>query len=306
MVKTANKNPNTEYKDESYFEPKECPVCGSTKIIKWGFRFNHTTKKRRYLCKDCKYTFVVDDGFWKTSKKREMITACLDLYMGGLSLRKISSHAKQFSVQGVSHQAVMKWLRKYSVMIQPYADSLPITTSGIYHADEIFLKCGGEQHYYWDIIDHTTRFLVATTYSIDRCLEAAKLLFQRAKNRASEPQYVFTDGLTIYSAVVNRVWYKNTYTDQQKYKHIRITQRHDYRNNIIERIQGTIRERIKIMRGFHSPKSAELILNLFTIWYNFVRVHQGIGMTPAEKAGINVNLGKEKWLNLIYGSKMVL
>jgi hypothetical protein len=29
-----------------------------------------------------------------------------------------------------------------------------------------------------------------------------------------------------------------------------------------------------------------------------------IGMTPAEKAGINVDLGKEKWLNLIYGSKI--
>jgi hypothetical protein len=28
-------------------------------------------------------------------------------------------------------------------------------------------------------------------------------------------------------------------------------------------------------------------------------------MTPAEKAGVNINLGKEKWLNLIYGSKIV-
>jgi hypothetical protein len=30
-----------------------------------------------------------------------------------------------------------------------------------------------------------------------------------------------------------------------------------------------------------------------------------IGMTPAEKAGVELNLGKDKWLNLIYGSKFM-
>lgn len=104
--------------------------------------------------------------------------------------------------------------------------------------------------------------------------------------------------------VVNKIWFKNTLTRHEREKHIRITARNDYRNNIIERIQGTIRERTKVMRGFHNPKSAELILNLFVIWYNFLRVHQGIGMTPAEKVGIDLNLGKDKWLNLIYGSKI--
>jgi len=58
------------------------------------------------------------------------------------------------------------------------------------------------------------------------------------------------------------------------------------------------------MRGFHNPESAEMILNLFVIWYNFLRVHQGIGMTPAEKAGVKLNLGIDKWLNLIYRSKI--
>lgn len=96
----------------------------------------------------------------------------------------------------------------------------------------------------------------------------------------------------------------SSHTDYERLKHIRIMERNDYRNNIIERIQGTLRERVKVMRGFHNPKSAELILNLFVIWYNFLRVHQGIGMTPAEKAGINLNLDKDKWLNLIYKSKI--
>lgn len=36
----TNKNPKTNYKDESYFKPKECPKCKSKDIIVWGFT-NH-------------------------------------------------------------------------------------------------------------------------------------------------------------------------------------------------------------------------------------------------------------------------
>lgn len=57
------------------------------------------------------------------------------------------------------------------------------------------------------------------------------------------------------------------------------------------------------MRGFKDKESAKLILDLFVIYYNFIRIHQGIGMTPAQKAKINLNLGQNKWLNLIYNSK---
>jgi transposase-like protein len=304
VVKMANKNPNIEYRDESYFTPKECPKCKSTDIIKWGFRFNHTTKKRRYLCKNCKFTFVVDDGFWKMSKKREMITSCLDLYMNGMSLRKISTHMKQFGNVGVHFSTVLTWLKKYSTMIQPYTESLPITICGVYHADELFVKCNGEQHYYWDLIDHTSRFLVATHYSTERSVEGASMLFKNASERARKPKIIITDGLLAYVHAVSKSWFKNFYTKRERVQHVRITERNDYRNNIIERIQGTIRERVKVMRGFHNPQSAELILNLFVIWYNFLRVHQGIGTTPAEKVGINLNLDKDKWLNLIYKSKI--
>jgi len=224
--------------------------------------------------------------------------------MNGLSLRKVSNHTKQFSDVGVSHSAVMKWLHKYSTMTQPFTDSLPLATCGVFHADEIFVKCNGDHHYYWDLIDHETRFLVATNYSTERGVDGAKGLFEKASKRTDKPTTVITDSLPAYIRTVYRGWYKNAYTKEEMVQHIRITEKNDCRNNIIERIQGTIRERVKVMRGFHNPQSAELILNLFVIWYNFLRIHQGIGMTPAEKAGVKLNLGIDKWLNLIYKSKL--
>jgi len=300
----ANKNPNQEYKDESYFKPESCPSCHNKEIIRWGFRYNHTTKKRRYMCKSCKRLFVVDDGFSKCKKKREMITACLDLYMNGMSLRKVANHVNQFSDTKLSHMAVMKWLRKYSKTIEPFTRTLPLDLSGDYHADEIFVKCKGKENYFWDMVDAETRFLVATHYSLRRDIDSAKILLNNAKLRADKPVSITTDGLHAYIKSMKKVWYNKHDSRETKVMHLRITSPHDYSNNIIERIQGTIRERVKVMRGFHSPQSAELILNLFVIWYNFLRVHQGIGMTPAEMAGIELNLDKDRWLNLIYRSKI--
>jgi len=36
------------------------------------------------------------------------------------------------------------------------------------------------------------------------------------------------------------------------------------------------------------------------IYYNFIREHSALdGLTPAEMAGINLNLGRNKWMGLI-------
>jgi hypothetical protein len=46
------------------------------------------------------------------------------------------------------------------------------------------------------------------------------------------------------------------------------------------------------MRHFKSLASAEAFLDLRRMVYNYVRTHQGLGRTPAEAAGIRLELGK--------------
>ena len=72
-------------------------------------------------------------------------------------------------------------------------------------------------------------------------------------------------------------------------------------NHKIERLHNTLRDRTKIMRGFHgSMESARAIMKGMEIYYNFVRKHQGIGnKTPQEKAIPHLDLGVNKWLGLI-------
>jgi hypothetical protein len=60
------------------------------------------------------------------------------------------------------------------------------------------------------------------------------------------------------------------------------------------------------MRGFHgSLDSAKMIMKGMEIYYNYIRKHQGIdNKTPQEEAIPTLNLGVNKWLNLIRLAKL--
>ena len=74
-----------------------------------------------------------------------------------------------------------------------------------------------------------------------------------------------------------------------------------HNNNPIERYNGKIKDRIKNIRsGFKSFDDAKCFMNLRRVINNFVNPHQELnGKTPAEKAEINLELGRNKLLKLI-------
>ena len=74
----------------------------------------------------------------------------------------------------------------------------------------------------------------------------------------------------------------------------------EHNNNPIERYNGKIKDRIKNIRsGFKSFEDARNFMSLRKVIYNFVNPHQEIRTTPAEKSGIDLELGRNKLLSLI-------
>lgn len=53
------------------------------------------------------------------------------------------------------------------------------------------------------------------------------------------------------------------------------------------------------MRGMDHRESAQKLIDAYRIHYNFVRNHGSIQKTPAEQAGIKLDLGNNKIENLI-------
>ncbi len=74
-------------------------------------------------------------------------------------------------------------------------------------------------------------------------------------------------------------------------------------NNMMERLNGEIRDREKVFRGL-KKKDTPLIQGL-KLWYNFSKEHGGLGgdVTPSEAALIKVD-GDNKWKTIIQNASL--
>lgn len=81
-------------------------------------------------------------------------------------------------------------------------------------------------------------------------------------------------------------------------KNIRsISVRNEGLNSRVERLNGTMRDREKVMRDMHSKESAQKIIEAMRIHYNYCRELSQLGKIPAEQAGIRLGLEGNKILN---------
>ena len=137
----------------------------------------------------------------------------------------------------------------------------------------------------------------------ETCYEQILEIYNRKKNKKPKDRKLITfvsDGFENYKNAFNKLFYnvaKLTFGIPIK------LQKHgvNHNNNHIERYNGKIKDRIKVMRGgFSSFEGAKTFLNMRRVVHNFVNPHQGLKeKTPAEVAEIKTELKKNKLLILI-------
>jgi putative transposase len=75
----------------------------------------------------------------------------------------------------------------------------------------------------------------------------------------------------------------------------------DRNNNKMERMNGEVRDREKVMRSLKKVDSP--ILTGYQMFHNYMRPHQALnGKTPAEMCGIEIG-GDNKWKTIIENAK---
>jgi putative transposase len=241
---------------------------------------------------------VKESGFHKMKNKPKIVTLALDLYFKGISYRKVVDHLKQFYGITVSHVAIIKWVKKYTKLMKEYVDSMIPQTGGIWHTDEMAINIKGQYNWLWNVMDHETRFLLASQISQRREIKDARDVFQQAKKVANgKPQVMVTDGLSSYIKAFKKEFYTLRNPRVKRIAKPRFVDKAN--NNMVERMQGSIREREKVMRALKKNEENPAI-DGFRIYYNFIRPHQALdGKTPAETANLDLDLGENKWLSLI-------
>jgi len=116
--------------------------------------------------------------------------------------------------------------------------------------------------------------------------------------------FVITDGLKSYNKAIKEEFFSY----RNKTTHIgnvgirgRKNGEEFFDNNLVERLQGTIRERNKTQRGLKDEYSP--FVQGHKLYYNFIKSHESLyGKTPAKYASIDLELGDHKWENLLVKS----
>ena len=181
---------------------------------------------------------------------------------------------------------------------------------GRQHFDEKYIKVGGKDHYDLNCIDNETKYITAHLFvdkrTLSKCVEFLNQIKIQCYDQIIEKykqnkKIVFVcDKFWNYKGAFNKLFFRVAtlrFGIPIKLKVAGLK----HNNNPIERYNGDIKDRIKIMRGeFREFKKAEAFLNLKRIIHNFVNPHSSLdGKTPAEAAEIYLGLGRTKLLNLI-------
>lgn len=283
-----------DFETDGLMEKSECVYCHSKNLKKDGMRRNKHGLKQRYKCKDCGKRFVIDKikGY---SSNSNIIALTMDLYFKGMSYRKITDILNQHYKLKLAHTTVMRWTHKFMGRINNYTEKLTPKLGDTWHCDEQMVKAKGKWFWNFNILDRESRFLITNNITEGRELLETKQVFRKAyKQYGQLPEEVYTDGLRAYPYAIKHGLARTV-------RHIRNVGLLDRKNNNrIERFHGTWRERDKIMRGMEDNEHTEELLDNFRTYYNFIRSHMGLeGKTPAEKVGLNLNLGRNKMLDLL-------
>ncbi len=181
--------------------------------------------------------------------------------------------------------------------MEKYLEQIKPQVSDVWRADELYLKIRGNMKYLYALMDDQTRFWIAQEIADTKYTADLRPLFQQGKRIAEkQPKALITDGAPNFHEAYEKEFYTNRL--ETRTEHIREIALDGIRhNNKMERMNGELRQREKVMRTLERPDTA--ILTGMQIYHNYVRPHDALkGRTPSEAAGVKVE-GENKWLTLI-------
>lgn len=266
-----------------------CKFCSSQQTVKYGIRFG----TQYYICRTCKRTFSGREALEHMKFNAHTVGESLGLFYDGLSLSDISRHLLVTEGLKVDPVTVWRWIIRFSKLSQQITTKTHIKTSWRWIIDETMIKVAGDNMWLWDVIEAKTRFLLATHLTKSRTLPSAIVVLKEAKKHVvGNPSYIVSDGLPAYPEAIEDVFGADS-------KHIRAKGFTEKPNtNLIERFQGTVKERTKVMRGLKTIETANIISEGFIVHYNFLRPHLALdGKTPASAAGLNMPF--KTWIELV-------
>ena len=264
-------------------------MCGSTCKRKTGQR-----------CETCRRSggqrvAVLDDNgkpIHSAGETRHHATphikgSAVDMYFDGISYRRAAENMSSYFGRETTPTTVYRWVRDLTDKASAIVKPLKIDGGGVWVADELVVNVGGRNYWLFNVMDSRSRFVLAAYLSPERTTRAAATALSLARERAADPpRIVKTDGLASYREAVP-VAFPNAFPDGRPVQHL-VSQgiRAEINNNLSERLQGTFRDRDKMLRALKRRDTGQEYVDGLVLHYNYFRPHESLkGKRPAEAAG---------------------
>jgi putative transposase len=270
-------------------EDFKCKYCGSKNLWLYG-----TYKgAQRFYCRDCKRKFA---GNFALPKMRSPVTNvgdALQSYFSGMSLNEVKQNMEQQYNYSPSVSTIYRWLDRFIKEGEHKVRDTKPNVGDTWIADETVIKINRKKYWLFDCIDAKTRFLLASHLSPNRGTREARALMEKVTERANKtPKVVMTDKLAAYLDGIELAFGADAEHRQGSPFDVQTN------TNLIERFQGTLKDRTKVLRGLKRPDTARKFIEGWLIHYNYFRPHISLkGKTPARKAGII--LSANDWLGVV-------
>jgi len=270
-------------------EDFKCKYCGSRNLWLYG-RYKES---QRFYCRDCKRKFAGNFALPKMRSPVGHVGDALHSYFSGMSLNDVKQNLEQQYKTSPSISTIYRWLDRFIEQARYRVRDTKPNVGDVWMADETVIKINRKKYWLFDCIDVKTRFLLASHLSLNRGTKEARALMEKAAERAGKtPKVVLTDRLAAYLDGIELAFGADAEHRHGSPFDVRSS------TNVIERFQGTLKDRTKVLRGLKTPETAQKFIEGWLIHYNYFRPHISLkGKTPAQKAGIV--LSASDWLDVV-------
>ena len=249
-----------------------CIHCLSTKTIKDGF---DDKSIQRYKCNDCRRRFCEKGFFARYRHQPKDIINTVELRMHRLSLRETKKEIAKLIYVHVSHVTIFNWCMKFIALLVMWVPLIDTNFEKIWHIDGKFIRVKESKDkfaYLFVAVDRKNK-IIATFVAISRTTENAKVILRRAEKRGGVPEIIVTDECQIYKKAC-RIF-------GRKVKHLKAHFEGKYTayhgeilklsNNRIERVNSDIDLFLHVFRGLKSFRTAEIWMQGFMIYHNYLK-----------------------------------
>ena len=274
----------------------DCPHCQSSESVKHGV----LNGRQRYRCRSCNRAFMDNGALPGRRVSPDIVGAALSSFFEGMSYRDIQRQLQSLHGISIEPSTIYRWVLEYTERGHKIIEGVKAFTGGSkWVADETVLKIDGGNIWVWNVMDARSRFLLATHVSHTRTVKDAERVFRKALAAATDPPAeIVTDKLLAYPIAIDKVFGKKMRHTQTEGIYAKLN------NNLSERLQGTLKERTKVMRGLESMKTASRFLDGFALYYNYLKPHMATGRTPALEAEIRAPF--RDWIEIAHLTKAMV